>query len=178
MWLNRDPNVRAERLALSQRGGFLIIRSKMNKPRRIQLWLLRGLEALELEFLKLRTTRVPFCGQCLSSWETLRLSGSPRVCTNWPLPPAYPDRPGVTQPGSALAFLDQGMGGGGEGSWGRVLWRSLVEQAAGLFTMMGPHVLEMFPFEINKRHTFPKFFFPRALIVTTPVLGMTGNPKW
>lgn len=73
MWLNREPNVRAERLALSQRGGFLIIRSKMNKPRRIQLWLLRGLEALELEFLKLRTTRVPFCGQCLSSWETLRL---------------------------------------------------------------------------------------------------------
>lgn len=43
--------------------------------------------------------------------------------------------------------------------------------------MMGPHVLEMFPFEINKGHTFPKLFFPRALIVTTPVLGMTGNPK-
>lgn len=79
------------------------------------------LEALELEFLKLCVTCVPFWGQCLSSWEALRLPGSLRVSPNWPLPLAYLDRPGVTQPGSALAFLDQECEEVGKGAQGQAL---------------------------------------------------------
>lgn len=117
---NHGPKARVECLTLSQRGeGFLIIKSTMNKSALIEEFSSDLLEALELEFIKLYAARIPFWGQCLFSWEALRLSGRLRICTHWPLPL-------ITQVdledllGSVLVFLDQGMRGGG-GREGRLV---------------------------------------------------------
>lgn len=116
---NHGPKARVECLTLSQRGeGFLIIKSTLNKSALIEEFSSDLLEALELEFIKLYAARIPFWGQCLSSWEALRLSGRLRICTHWPLPLDHSGRPGVTLLGSVLVFLDQGMRGGGEGREG------------------------------------------------------------
>lgn len=105
----------------------------------------------------------PFWGQCLSSWEALRLSGSLRVSTNWPLPPACPGRPGVTQPGSAGAPLDQAMWGGG-----KVMWPSSEKKSGstGCWPLHGdgPTCLKEVTFWNCQRSRSPRVFFPLSLI--------------